>query len=172
MNQAAQETAIEPRDIPREPRFKPKNAPREVTHTVTLVPPEHLYSLWFEVQGHLAPAVARSNGRWSMEFLYASIVSGHQHLWLAFDQDKHINGVGTTEFIDYPCKRMLAVQFLGGENFNDWCWEMLDRFNSWATDNGCQGIEVTGRSGFWKWLEQDGFTRSYTVYEKRLDHHG
>ena len=171
MNQAAQETAIEPRDIPREPRFKPKNAPREVTHTVTLVPPEHLYSLWFEVQGHLAPAVARSNGRWSMEFLYASIVSGHQHLWLAFDQDKHINGVGTTEFIDYPCKRMLAVQFLGGENFNDWCWEMLDRFNSWATDNGCQGIEVTGRSGFWKWLEQDGFNRVYTVYEKRLDNH-
>ena len=172
MNQTAQETVIEPRDIPREPRFKPKNAPREVTHTVTLVPPEHLYSLWFEVQGHLAPAVARSNGRWSMEFLYASIVSGHQHLWLAFDEDKHINGVGTTEFIDYPCKRMLAVQFLGGEKFNDWCWEMLDRFNSWATDNGCQGIEVTGRSGFWKWLEQDGFTRSYAVYEKRLDHHG
>jgi len=169
MNQTAQETAIEPRDIPWEPRVKPKNVPREVTHTVTLVPPEHLHSLWFEVQGHLTPAVARSNGRWSMEFLYAAIVSGHQHLWLAFDEDKHINGVGTTEFIDYPCKRMLAVQFLGGSRMNDWCWEMVGRFNSWATDNGCQGIEATGRHGFWKWLKQDGFDRSYTVYEKGIE---
>ena len=66
---------------------------------------------------------------------------------------------------------MLAVQFLGGSKFNDWVWDMLERFNSFAIDNGCAGIEVTGRHGFWKWLEQDGFNRAYTVYEKRLDGH-
>ena len=172
MNQTAQETVIEPRDIPWEPRVKPKNVPREITHTITLVPSEHLYSLWFEVQDYLAPAVARANGRWNLECLYAAIVSGHQHLWLAFDKDKHIDGVWTTEFIDYPCKRMLAIQFLGGSKITDWGWEMIDRTSSWAADNGCSGIEATGRAGFWKWLEQDGFTRSYTVYEKELDNHG
>ena len=171
MNQTAQETVIAPRDIPREPRVKPKNVPREVTHTITLVPPDHLYSLWFEVRDHLGRAVERSNGRWNMESLYAAISSKHQHLWLAFDKDNQIDGAGTTEFVDYPCKRMLAVQFLGGSKFNDWCWDMMDRFNSWATDNGCQGIEVTGRAGFGKWLKQDGYHRVYTTYEKRLDHH-
>jgi len=172
MNEVAQKLEIEPRDIPREPRVKPKNAPREITHTITLVPSNYIHPLWFDVRDHLGRAVERSNGRWNLESLYAAIASERQHLWLAFDKDNQIDGAGTTEFVDYPCKRMLAVQFLGGSKFNDWCWDMMNRFNSWATDNGCQGIEVTGRAGFGKWLKQDGYHRVYTVYEKRLNNHG
>ena len=169
MNEVIQGTAIVLADVVREPRVKPKNAPREVTHTITLVPSNHLHSLWFDVRDYLEPAVERSNGRWNLESLYAAIKDEYQHLWLAFDKDKNIDGVGTTEFIEYPCGMMLAVQFLGGSKFNNWCWDMMERFNSWATDNGCQGIEVTGRAGFGKWLEQDGYKRCFTVFEKRFD---
>lgn len=169
MNEAAQETVIEPRDVSRKPLVNPKNAPREITHTITLVPPNHLPSLWFEVKDYLGGAVERSNGRWNLESLYEAIWNEYQHLWLAFDKDNNIDGVGTTEFINYPCGMMLAVQFLGGSKFNSWCWEMMDRFNSWAIDNGCDGIEVTGRSGFERWLEQDGYKRCFTVFEKRFD---
>jgi len=104
-----------------------------------------------------------------MEMLFASILNGHQHLWVAFDKDKQINGVGTTEIMVYPGKRMLSVSFLGGDKFNDWVWDMLDRFQDWAKDNECKGIEATARMGFWEWLKQDGFERSYVVYEKRFD---
>ena len=62
-----------------------------------------------------------------------------------------------------------VVQFLGGDNFNDWVWDMLERFKDWGKDNGCSGIEATARMGFWKWLEQDGFSRSYVVYERSFD---
>tara|TARA_R110000751_G_scaffold174603_1_gene280913 strand:+ start:98 stop:610 length:513 start_codon:yes stop_codon:yes gene_type:complete len=142
--------------------------PREVTHTIALVPPNYINSLWFDVRDHLAPAIDRSHGRWSMEYLYAAIANGQQHLWVAFDKDNQIDGVCTTEITHYPCKKMLALQYLGGTNFNMWVWDMLDRFNTWAADNGCAGIEGTARHGFWKWLEQDGFVRSYTVYEKEV----
>jgi hypothetical protein len=64
----------------------------------------------------------------------------------------NIDGVGTTEIIQYPEKRMVVVQFLGGDNFNDWVWDMLERFKDWGKDNGCSGIEATARMGFWKWL--------------------
>ena len=171
MSESSQLALVEPIEASKEPLVRPQNESRDITHTIALVPPNYISSLWFDVRDHLAPAIDRSHGRWSLEHLYAAIANGQQHLWLAFDKDNQIDGVGTTEIVRYPCQQMLAVQFLGGSKFNDWVWDMLDRFNGWATDNGCAGIEVTGRHGFWKWLEQDGFNRVYTVYEKRLDNH-
>jgi hypothetical protein len=103
-----------------------------------------------------------------MEFLYASILNGNQQLWLAFDAENNIDGVGTTEILQYPEKRMIAVQFLGGDRFNDWVWDMLEKFKDFGRDNDCTGIEATARMGFWKWLEQDDFSRSYVVYERSL----
>jgi hypothetical protein len=157
------------RDIKREPRVRPRSERGEPTHTIALVPPNYIQTLWPDVQDQLAKAVARSKGRWTMEMLFTSIVNGQQHIWVAFDKDKKINGVGTTEIMVYPGKRMLSVTFLGGDKFNDWVWDMLDRFQDWAKDNECKGIEATARMGFWEWLKQDGFERSYVVYEKRFD---
>ena len=157
------------KDISREPRVKSQNAPREVTHTIALIPPNYIQTLWDDVEELLAPAIARSRGRWDMQSLYESIRNLEQHLWVAFNEAGVIEGVGTTEFVFYPRKKMLAMQYLGGANFNSWVWDMLDRFNSWAKDNQCDGIEGTARHGFWKWLEQDGFVRSYTTYEKNVE---
>ena len=42
---------------------------------------------------------------------------------------------------------MVVVQFLGGDRFNDWVWDMLERFKDWGKDNGCSGIEATGPNG-------------------------
>jgi hypothetical protein len=156
------------RDISREPKVKKKNAPREVTHTITLVPPNYIETLWEDVKHHLAKAVIRSRGRWSLESLKEALIHDYQSLWLAFDEDHKIDGIGTTEIIEYPGKKMLAVQFLGGDNFNDWVWDINQRFQDWAKENGCSGIEATARMGFWKWLEQDGYERAYVIYEKRF----
>jgi hypothetical protein len=144
------------------------NAPRKATHVVALVPVEYLNHTWPDIRDEIEKAIVRSNGRWSMEALYASILNGHQQLWLAFDEDKNIDGVGTTEIADYPAKTMMAIQFLGGKNFNHWVWDMLEKFKDFGRENGCQGIEATGRPGFWKWLGQDDFEKSYVVYERNL----
>ena len=166
---ARKENIARIRDISKEPRVKPKSARGQSTHTIALVPANFINSLWPDVREELMRAVDRSHGRWTIEALFSCIANGQQHLWVAFDADKNIDGVGTTEIVAYPGKRMLAVQFLGGKNFNDWVWDMLEKFNDWGRDNRCYGIEATARMGFWEWLKQDDFQRSYVVYEKRID---
>tara|TARA_R100000995_G_C3422706_1_gene94716 strand:- start:19 stop:531 length:513 start_codon:yes stop_codon:yes gene_type:complete len=156
------------KDISREPKVRNKSDRKEKTHTIALVPPNYVSTLWPDVEVQLSKAVARSKGRWTIPALYQAIIYGHQHLWVAFNSDKQIDGVGTTELVEYPEKRMLCVQFLGGKNFNDWVWDMVDKYSDWARDNNCSGIEATAREGFWKWLQQDGFEKSYVVYEKRI----
>ena len=75
--------------------------PRSSTHVIALVPVEYLNLTWPDVREEIERAVLRANGRWSIEALYASILNGEQQLWIAFDEDKNIEGVGTTEAVSY-----------------------------------------------------------------------
>ena len=139
MSQTATKNEAVIKDSDCEARVSSQKAPRAVTHTIALIPPNFVHTLWDDVNEYLAPAVARSNGRWDMQSLYESMRKMEQNLWVAFNDDNIIEGVGITE-----------------------C------FNSWAKDNECDGLEAVARHGFWKWLEQDGFIRSYTTYEKEV----
>ena len=127
MNQLLSFDESRVRDISRKPKVRSKSAPREVTHTITMVPPSYVETLWPEVRNQLLKAIARSKGRWTEQALFNSVVSGNQHLWLAFDSEHKINRVGTTELVSYPGKKMLTIQFLGGDKFNEWVWDILKR---------------------------------------------
>lgn len=145
-----------------------KKAPRKITHGVFIVPTNYVDALWPEVQDQLKRAVKRSNGRWTMKVLYEAMTTGKQQLWLALDGNENVDGVATTEIIKYPNKKMLAIQFIGGNYMNDWAWDILEKFEKFAIEAECEGIEATARKGFWKWLSQDDFKQSYVVYEKRI----
>jgi|TARA_R110000787_G_scaffold2286_3_gene9108 hypothetical protein len=166
--QSALAEGVKIKDISREPRMSPRDAPRKITHTIALVPCNYVGTLWDNVKNYLGPAVARSRGRWSIELLHEALLNERQNLWVAFDKEKSIDGVATTEFLIYPCKKMLSIEYLGGKNMTNWGWDMLDRLDSWGRDNKCDGIEAVARQGFWRWLKQDGFDRSYTVYEREI----
>lgn len=148
--------------------MSPRNAPREVTHIITIVPCNYIGTLWNDVKNYLELAIDRSNGRWDLETLHSSLLNDTQHLWVAFDKEKKIDGVATTIFSVYPCRKMLTIDFVGGNNITAWGWDMLDRFYSWAKDNDCDGVEVMARPGFWKWLKEDGFKRSHIAYERKV----
>ena len=168
MSQSALSEGVEIKDISREPRISSRNAPRKITHTIALVPSYYVGTLWNDVKNFLGPAIARARNRWDMEAVHKSLLNQEVHLWVAFDSKKNIDGVATTEFVMYPKRKMLSVEYLGGNNMNSWGWDLLDRFNSWAKDNKCDGIECIARHGFWKWLAQDGYERPYTIYEKEV----
>ena len=134
---------------------------------ISLVPVDHVLSVWDDVRGYLEPAVATANGRWTMEHLCASLATGRTQLWIAFDDEK-IWGCLTTEVVQYPAKLVLAMHFLGGEEFDLWYSDLLQQISRYGKDLGCDGIEGVARFGFWKWLKQDGFEKTSAFYEKGM----
>ena len=141
--------------------FSPKKEIESVVN-ISLVAPDQVSFMWKKVREQLRPAVERSQGRWTLEHLLVALVSGQQNLWVAWDDFGNAKGCVTTQIVNYPNSQMLAMQYLGGKDFDEWYPNMLKNLESFALDSGCNGIEGTARFGFWKWLEKDA------VYEKVL----
>lgn len=140
--------------------------PEDAKYTCTAVPVEEISRIWHVVSPMLKPAIDRSHGRWSIEHLYHVLLIGGQTLWIAYDSAGKITGTMTTQIIKYPCNTMLAFQFLGGTDFDGWVAVLLPMVKCYARDNHCAGVEGTARFGFWPWLKEAGFNKSYAVYEQ------
>ena len=126
-------------------------------------------SVWPRVKGHLNPAIERSGGRWTSEYVLASLVTGEHKLWAVVHADSAVCiGAATTQIIQYPEKRFVAIHFLGGDGFEVWYSELLQVLCNYAADCDCDGIECNARFGFWKFFKKDGFKKVSTFYEKVL----
>jgi len=135
---------------------------------ITAVPNDSILLIWKEVAPLLYPAVERSHGRWTMQTLLAALKEGRQQLWLIYENDQPVKGVGTTEILFYPNRKMLAVQYLGGSGLDTWGLSFLSIIEDFAKAAGCSGIEATARKGFWKWFKERDYQDAYTVFEKEI----
>ena len=133
---------------------------------VSLVDHNYVSAIWNQVEPILGKSLLTAHGRYTMKSILREIVNFEQHLWVVFDDDKKIIAALTTRFVNYPDKRLLAGQFLGGEKIMQWRDPMLETLERWAKDNNCDGVEMTGRKGFTKVLAPHGWTPEYTVFEK------
>ena len=136
---------------------------------IRAIPAGKILEIWPAVSSMLHPAVERSHGRWTMPSLLSALKNGSQQLWIIYEENEPIKGVATTEILSYPNRKMLAVQYLGGNGLNTWGLAILDVFQKFAKATGCSGIEATARKGFWKWFKEHGYEDAYTVFEKRID---
>jgi len=138
---------------------------------VTAVPPVGCPQMWPLVRSMLEPAVRRSGGRWTMEALYMALCMGHQNLWVAYvdDETRRPLAAMTTMIAEYPNSTMLAVQFLGGEEIQEWFGLMVDTLDRYARDCGCAGVEAVARHGFWPWMKKGGYQKVNTVYERLFE---
>lgn len=132
---------------------------------VSMVPRDHIESVWPKVEGYLTDAAEYSNGRFTVDDIYDSLTQYDNHLWIAFDEEG-IKGAVTTRFVDYPRKRILAMDFTGGVELDSWKDLMLKMLQHWAYDNHCDGVEFAGRPGWVrKFKDSTGFSQVWQSYE-------
>jgi len=131
---------------------------------VSLIPTDHVDRVWPDVRPHMERAAEYTYGRYDVEDIKDSITQYDHHLWIAFD-DEGIKGAAVTSFKQYPKKRYLDLVFCGGLSGMEWKAEMLRILQHWAYDSNCDGIESSGRLGWGKIFQNDGYKPLWQTYE-------
>ena len=131
----------------------------------SLVPADLVGTCWDEVAPMLEKATDRSGGRYNIVDVYDKLTNDIAQLWVAMEENE-IVAAFVTEITAYGQKKMLTVHFAGGSKMMEWLDEIDSIFRRWALDNGCSGVELTGRKGWVKALEGVGWKPSFVIVEK------
>ena len=137
----------------------------------SLVHPSLVDHCWVDAGYYLNKAAKGSRGRYDIFDIKRDIYSGAQHLWILFRGDDDMIAAVTTQFFSYPGRKNLSIAFIGSNDEMGWVKYrgiILDTIERFAIENGCDGIEATGRQGWVKLLAPYGWEKTFTVVEKDL----
>jgi hypothetical protein len=131
---------------------------------ISIVPVEHIDSVWPSVEQYLKGAADYTYGRFTVGDIKNRLYTAPQQLWIAYDEET-VYGVVVTELTQYPQMRTLVMHFTGGTELPKWKNEMLQILQRFAKDQGCSVIESYGRIGWEKVFKNDGFKSRFMFYE-------
>lgn len=135
---------------------------------VSLVPTQYIDTCWDKVEGFMAKAAEYTYGRYKTGDIYDALKDGDYFLWVAYEGDT-FKGAVATSFAVYPQRKLLCMQFCGGEELHLWKDAMLALLRKFAKDMGCDGIESTARQGWAKIFKDDGYKANWATFELPLD---
>lgn len=135
---------------------------------VSAVPTEYVENVWPKVEAFIEGSAKYTYDRYTADDIFDLLMHYDHALWIAFDGDETVGAV-VTSFLEYPRSRYLNMLFCGGEDIGKWKDPMLSLLRTWARDNGCSGIESTGRPGWAKIFKTDGHTPVWHTYQLPLD---
>jgi hypothetical protein len=141
-----------------------------VSDTVRISPirPEFMDVVWPEVVRMLEPSVETSKGKFSIEDIRNEIACGDLVLWIIVKGSTPV-AFYTTRLIEYPGRRAMAMDWLGGSGVLSWRDAALDAMETHARANGCQHLEGYGRLAWGRILERRGWKPEYVAYRMELN---
>ena len=131
---------------------------------VSMIPREYVDECWKKVENFVEKAAEYTFGRYDSSDIYALVTDYDHQLWAAFD-GQEFRGVVVTNVAVYPRKKMLVMQFCGGERLSEWKDQMLSLLKRYARDLHCDGIEAVARPGWAKIFKDDGYQQNWVTFE-------
>lgn len=115
----------------------------------------------------LEPAVETSKGKFSIDDIRGEIGRGDLVLWVILSNKTPV-AFYTTRLIEYPNRRAMAVDWLGGSKILSWRDAALDEMEKHARANNCQHLEGYGRLAWGRMLKRRGWEPEYVAYRMEL----
>ena len=131
------------------------------------VPKQVIDIVWDDVVKVLKPAVDTAKGKLGIKDIKDYLYNGAYELWVVMDGTKIVAAI-TTRIIDYPERRALAMDFIGGTRMKEWLPEAQGIITRFARDNGCRHLEGYGRKAGIRWGRQHGWKQDYIAYKMEL----
>jgi len=136
---------------------------------VSAVPPQYLNEVWWPVRQHLEGAAKTADKKFHVDDIYRGIASGSYGLWIVIDPtDDSIVAAITTRLIQYPNRKAMALDWVGGTRMKEWIDLVLDEIKTYAKDQGCMHLEGYGRKAWGRWLAKRGWGQAYIAYEAEI----
>ena len=105
-----------------------------------------LPQVWQHVAPLLNKAVRLSPELIRINDVYDAALQGVYLFWVALDEDKgEFVGVISTRIIDYPRRKALAMDFIGGSRMKEWLGMAQKAIEEHARRNDCSHLEGYGR---------------------------
>ena len=135
---------------------------------ISAVPKEAVSAVWADVARVMNKSVDTSNGKYHIDDLFHGIQNNLYVLWVIMEEEEVISAI-TTRIIEYPGKRAMAMDWIGGSKMGKWlpvAQETLERF---ARDNNCTHLEGYGRKAWGRWLGKYGWNPEYIAYRMEIE---
>jgi hypothetical protein len=114
---------------------------------------EEILTYWPNISPHIDAALEHSAGEITTFQTFQQAMIGQIHVWAYVDQDK-ITSAFATRFLIFDNTKSLQIMACGGAVAD---WELTQpvhsAFEQFAKDNECQNIQIWGRKGWVKRLE-------------------
>ena len=140
-----------------------------MTEDVRISPirPELVDTIWPAAVDMLKPAVATANGKVKIEDVREQILTGVLVLWMIWRENKPV-AFYTTRIVEYPQRRAMAVDWVGGAEMRHWMNLALNEMEDHARNNGCEHLEGYGRPAWGRALKRRGWKPEYVAYRMEL----
>ncbi len=97
----------------------------------TAVPREAVDIVWEDVSLMFNKAIQTSKGKYHIDDIYQDLLEGKYNLWLILDNkgdDKVIAAI-TTRIIEYPNRKAMAMDWIGGKRMMEWLPIAMENIN-------------------------------------------
>ena len=132
------------------------------------MPQEAIGSVWKDVDGILKRAVDTVKDKSEVIDILTGIYEGMYALWVVMNEDDKIIAAFTTRLIQYPRRRALALDWVGGTQMKEWEDQLIDTMKRYGNELGCSHLEGYGRKGWGRALKKYGFYPEYIAYRMEL----
>ena len=118
-----------------------------------LLSAEEILTYWPQISPHIDVALEHSVGEITTFQTFKHAMNGQMHVWIYVDQNK-ITSAFATRFLIFDNCKSLQIMTCGGAVAD---WEITQSvhsiFEQFAKKNKCQNIQIWGRKGWVKRME-------------------